>query len=496
MTGWRDGATATLQAVPEATPFNSLTIPGDVQAGDVMLVTAACFSFTATSPGITLTSPAGTWTRLGALQDSGAESGLDVYSAVWTRVATGADASSALTFGFTGTAGTDEMWWAAAVGAWSGYAEASVSAAAAGLNSSAPACPSTVTATDGELAVYLAAAAIESAGSVGSTPGTQRENVQAAGVCAAIGDAGTPSGTGGASVGGGTFSVNNTSNWWTTFTVTLAPAITVTFSSTSGGVDSYRVSSVYNGAATPTVLRVLAPVSPDMAFSHSFCYALPVTVLGDSTFGSGLDTLQGLGANDAYNMTVVEPSYIGNPWYADSPLDSTLRHETFTAVLAGWVAANLGAGGEAHHLLGFSKSGIGGQDLVLKHPAVWDRCATWDFPADMAHYDTFSTNSSGAYGTDANFIANYELTSGFVTARAAPFSSARRIWLGGQNLYGSQVADYDALLTSLGVLHSYPPPVIRGHDWDSGWVPDAVAFLAGVTPAPVTSSGLLLGELP
>ncbi len=43
-------------------------------------------------------------------------------------------------------------------------------------------------------------------------------------------------------------------------------------------------------------------------------------------------------------------------------------------------------GQEQNWLIGFSKSGIGGQDLILKHPDIFSVAASWDFPADMASY--------------------------------------------------------------------------------------------------------------
>jgi len=55
-----------------------------------------------------------------------------------------------------------------------------------------------------------------------------------------------------------------------------------------------------------------------------------------------------------------------------------------------WVTANLGTtGAEQHWLIGFSKSGIGGQTLILRHPDKFTLAASWDFPADMVAYDQF-----------------------------------------------------------------------------------------------------------
>ncbi len=80
-----------------------------------------------------------------------------------------------------------------------------------------------------------------------------------------------------------------------------------------------------------------------------------------------------------------------------------------TNELEPWVQANLSTTGtEQNWLIGFSKSGIGAQDLILKHPDLFQLAASWDFPADMASYDEY-VRSANSYGTDANFQANYRL---------------------------------------------------------------------------------------
>ncbi len=148
-----------------------------------------------------------------------------------------------------------------------------------------------------------------------------------------------------------------------------------------------------------------------------------------------------------------------------------------TTELVPWVKANLSTTGtEQNWLIGFSKSGYGAQDLILKHPDLFALAASWDFPADMSTYTEYGTSTQG-YGTQANFAANYELTAGFVAAHDTPFLSANRIWIGGYALYQQDMTDYDALLTSQGVVHTDGLSQALTHRWDSGWMPAAVAGL-------------------
>ena len=146
--------------------------------------------------------------------------------------------------------------------------------------------------------------------------------------------------------------------------------------------------------------------------------------------------------------------------------------------LVPWVDQNLATTGtEQNWLIGFSKSGYGGQDLLLKYPNLFAAAATWDFPADMSSYNHYGSSPAANYGTEANFATNYQLTQAFVAARKTPFLTQNRIWLGGYSLYQQDMSDYAALLKSQGVLFTAGPSQPVAHRWDSGWMPAAVAAL-------------------
>jgi S-formylglutathione hydrolase FrmB len=162
-----------------------------------------------------------------------------------------------------------------------------------------------------------------------------------------------------------------------------------------------------------------------------------------------------------------------------------VQYDSFmTTQLVPWVKANLSiTGTEQNWLIGFSKSGFGSQDLLFRHPGVFSVAASWDFPADMSSYDgadpygTVGGGEADNYGTDANFQANYRLSSSFLSGHATGFTSANRIWIGSYGVFQSDMADYDALLTQLGIKHTTETPTYMPHRWDSGWVPQALAAL-------------------
>ena len=52
--------------------------------------------------------------------------------------------------------------------------------------------------------------------------------------------------------------------------------------------------------------------------------------------------MRSLNAQNQYNLTIIEPSFPIDPWYADNPNDPSLQFETFmTKDLVPWVTQNL-----------------------------------------------------------------------------------------------------------------------------------------------------------
>jgi putative esterase len=292
--------------------------------------------------------------------------------------------------------------------------------------------------------------------------------------------------------GSGTIGSANVTNVTVTCTTSSTTFSVVYQGTDANGVASYATVSAANGNTTE-VMRVLAPTSPAAGVPHNFLFVLPVEANNGDTFGDGIDVMRQLNAQNQYNLTIIEPSFALEPWFADNPVNSSAQQETFmTQQLVPWVQANLGTTGqEQNWLIGFSKSGIGAEDLILKHPGLFTLAAAWDWPADMSSYDEYGSSSANSYGTDANFQASYRLTTAFLNAHKAPFTSANRLWIGGWNAFQTDMSDYDTLLTSLGIAHSTETPTLMPHAWDSGWVPLALAALSqdsGNLPNSVTAS--------
>ncbi len=248
-------------------------------------------------------------------------------------------------------------------------------------------------------------------------------------------------------------------------------------STDASGIRYYDVVSATDSGG-PQVLRVLQPAHPAAGMAHNFLFVLPVEAGTGANYGDGMATLAGLDAQDKYNLTIIEPSFSIVPWYANDPLNPGMSYEAFmTRELVPWAEQALGTTGhEQNWLIGFSKSGLGAQDLLFKHPHVYTLAASWDFPADMSDYAEYG--GAANYGTNANYLDNYQLSSMFMTAHKRPFLNNDRIWIGGWHSFRQDDTDYNALLTAEGIRHNTETPETNiPHRWDSGWVPLALAGL-------------------
>ena len=244
------------------------------------------------------------------------------------------------------------------------------------------------------------------------------------------------------------------------------------------GIKSYDFIPANDGYG-PNILRVLTPTNPAVGVAHNFLIVLPVEAGLGMSYGDGLGTLQALDAQDKYDLTIIEPSFAMDSWYANNATDANLQYETFmTQELVPLIKQNLETTGrEQIWLIGFSKSGLGAQDLILKHPDLFTLAASWDFPADMSSDDEYGGAPAANYGTDANFQANYRLTPSFLDVHKEPFTRNNRIWIGGYWAFKNDISDYDALLTSEGIFHTTETLQEMAHRWDSGWVPVALDAL-------------------
>jgi hypothetical protein len=296
-----------------------------------------------------------------------------------------------------------------------------------------------------------------------------------------------------------TFSTQPMDNW-SAGNIDITP--TIALSSTSGHVSTYSVASIINQHNVPPPtgpqdMRVLTPTSPSSRYAHAFLWLLPVEPGQGSTFGDPIAQVQALGLQDTYNLTCIQPGFPFDPWYANNDTDPNTQEETFMRQLVAWAKAHLAiTGSEVHYLIGFSKSGIGGQRLFWRNQDLFAAVASWDFPGQET-YSQFGGDSAEVYGSQANFDANYAVTDAHLTTWKAngDTGTKNRVWIAGGVSFTGDVSTYDGRLTSLSIDHTYVSNSYTVHNWVSSpdWVGPAVAFLAGVGPPP--TGGLLMSSL-
>ena len=166
----------------------------------------------------------------------------------------------------------------------------------------------------------------------------------------------------------------------------------------ANGVASYDITSPDDGYGTH-VLRVLAPTNPAPGVPHNFLYVLPVEPeLGTDLRRRARDLAQprrtGQVQPHDHRAVVRDRPVVRGQSQRPEPPVRDLHDQGPRAVGDAELSADRDAGHEQNWLIGFSKSGIGGEDLLLKHPDLFATAASWDFPADMASYDQFGSSSA------------------------------------------------------------------------------------------------------
>lgn len=251
----------------------------------------------------------------------------------------------------------------------------------------------------------------------------------------------------------------------------------------SDGVKYYPVLSAYQGSQ-PQIVRVLEPTHPAPGKPRRLVFILPVDAGIDrlsSTWGDGLGELRLLDVPNRFNMTLIEPTFNYEPWYGDNKTDQSHRMESF--IVKDLVPFGDGfAGGETAQrlLIGFSKSGIGAMCLILRHPAVFQGAAAWDFPAEMSQITAYSALPMN-FGSQANLDRYY--IPALVLSSAKAFRRQNRLWISGdQAIFTADMEQLHDQLLAASIPHTWVQGAARAHNWHSGWLNSAVIGLDAMKP--------------
>jgi esterase/lipase superfamily enzyme len=241
-----------------------------------------------------------------------------------------------------------------------------------------------------------------------------------------------------------------------------------------GGVLVHVVNSSLQ--AGPTEIRVLLPDKLDENRKYPCLYLLPVEAGAGQHYGDGMRAARRWNLANRFQIICVLPTFSALPWYCDHPSDPTLQQESyFLRVVIPHVEAAYPVGPTASSrlLVGFSKSGWGAFSLLLRHPETFARAAAWDAPLMAAQPNRFGMGP--IFETQENFD-QYRLTSLVQQQASALRDSPRLIHLGYGNFRKDHV-DFERLLLENDIPHQFHDGPQRTHDWDSGWLLEAVQGL-------------------
>jgi hypothetical protein len=227
----------------------------------------------------------------------------------------------------------------------------------------------------------------------------------------------------------------------------------------------------------PTKIKVLLPDRLDKGRRYPVLYVLPVEAGDGNRYGDGLREIKKLDLHNKHGLICVLPTFARLPWYADHPTDARLRQETYLLrVVLAFVEKTYPALGKmlGRLLLGFSKSGWGAFTLLLRHPDVFGKAAAWDAPLAMAEPGKYG--SGEIFATPANF-AKYRVTA-LLERQAGKLGAGERLAVLGYGGFRQEHIRVHELMRKLDIPRLYRDGPSRKHDWHSGWVPEAVEFLA------------------
>ncbi len=241
------------------------------------------------------------------------------------------------------------------------------------------------------------------------------------------------------------------------------------------GLLVHSVTSPYQAGTTK--IKVLVPDNLREDERYDVLYVLPVEAGEGTRWGDAMGEVRKHDLHNKHRLICVLPTFSHLPWYADHPSDAAIRQETyFLKVVVPLVEKTYPVRGDAAGklLVGFSKSGWGAWSLLLRHPDMFARAAAWDAPLTMDAPNRYGMQE--IFATQENF-ERYRITS-LLRQRAGQLAGTPRLALLGYGSFREHHQKIHAQLTDLRIAHEYRDGPQREHAWGSGWLPEAVEWLA------------------
>jgi len=240
-------------------------------------------------------------------------------------------------------------------------------------------------------------------------------------------------------------------------------------------VATHRITSEFQTGETE--IRVLAPAKLEAGRKYPVVYLLPVEAGRQSRFGDSIAVAREMNAAERFGVIIVAPTFAQLPWYADHPTDPSIRQEShLIRGVVPFVEEKYPALPQPRGrlLCGFSKSGWGAWSLLLRHPDLFGRAASWDAPLTM---DAPGKYGSGPiFGTPENF-AKYEVTRLLEGADLKPLAGGGpRLVLHGYGGFTDHRPVHE-LLERRKIAHAYRDGPKSPHVWSAEWMLPALEEL-------------------
>jgi hypothetical protein len=229
-------------------------------------------------------------------------------------------------------------------------------------------------------------------------------------------------------------------------------------------------------------IRILLPEKLDKITSPSVLYVLPTSPEIQFGVGDGLTTVEQQDLHNRFGLIAVTPSFSNCPWYANHPTDPKIQQETyFLEDVVPFIDRAYPKASKKRLLVGFSKSGNGAYQLMLRHPESFLAASIWDSP--VMYNAPCQFQMPDIYGDQRNFD-NYCIPQLLMKQANLFCGKPPRLALfgyclfGGPNpIFGPHIQEAHALMDALRIPHIYDASTQRDHRWDSGWLEPAVEAL-------------------
>jgi len=240
-----------------------------------------------------------------------------------------------------------------------------------------------------------------------------------------------------------------------------------------------------------TVIRVLEPDDLHNIEHPRVVYLLPSTPELSHRSGDGLDEALRDDLHNRYGMVFVAPTYSDWPWMTDLP-DQAMFQQLMYFIDEVVPFIDSCYPSLPRLLVGYSKGGSAALQMLLRYPALFAAAAAFDSPVMKTRPDEWEMPY---FWPNPEHFDDFAIPN-LLRTRGAELRGPARIALLGYGNFGQNPPEWSRdhltaaheLLDELGIPHVYDNARYRAHRWDSGWLPEAVEALAGMTD-PRTARG-------